>query len=139
MAFALFQTSFGTCGIAWDEGLLTGFQLPGITEARTRDRLAPSGGASVAEEDSPEWVRGVIARVRRHFQGDLQDFTDIALDWALVSDFRRAVYLQTQSIKPGFKRSYGDVARAIALGPGVRPRGGRCPGHEPMAATGPVP
>jgi methylated-DNA-[protein]-cysteine S-methyltransferase len=69
------------------------------------------------EADAPEWVRGIISRVRRHFEGDLQDFTGLGLDWTRVSEFQRAVYVQTQAIRPGFKKSYGDVARAIALGP----------------------
>lgn len=117
MPFALFPTAFGTCGIAWDGGALTGFQLPGPTEALTRERIAPRGGAGLAEAEAPEWVRAIAARVRRHFERDLQDFTGLALDWSLVSDFQRAVYLQTQAIRPGFKKSYGEVARAIALGP----------------------
>jgi methylated-DNA-[protein]-cysteine S-methyltransferase len=117
MPFLLFPTAFGTCGIAWDGGALTSFQLPGLTEALTQGRLAPRGGAGLAEAEAPQWVRGIVARVRRHFERDLQDFTDLALEWSLVSDFQRAVYLQTQAIRPGFKRSYGEVARAIALGP----------------------
>jgi methylated-DNA-[protein]-cysteine S-methyltransferase len=117
MDFALFSTAFGVCGISWDGRSLTGFQLPGQTEDLTRRRLVPKGGAGVPEEEAPEWVRGVIARVRRHFDGDLQDFSDLILEWKQVSEFQRAVYLQTQAILPGFKKSYGDVARAIALGP----------------------
>jgi methylated-DNA-[protein]-cysteine S-methyltransferase len=117
MPFALFPTAFGTCGISWDAGALTGFQLPGPSEALTRGRLAPGGGDGLAEADAPLWVQGIIARVGRHFEGDLQDFADVGLDWTLVSDFQRAVYLQTQAIRPGFKKSYGEVARAIALGP----------------------
>jgi methylated-DNA-[protein]-cysteine S-methyltransferase len=117
MAYALFTTAFGTCGISWDRAALTGFQLPGQTEALTQKRLAPAGGAGLAEGEAPEWVRGVIARVRRHLEGDLQDFADLSLDWRLVSEFQRAVYLKTQAIRPGFKKSYGDVAKAIALGP----------------------
>jgi methylated-DNA-[protein]-cysteine S-methyltransferase len=117
MAFLLFATSFGTCGISWEGESLTGFQLPGQTEEHTRTRLAPKGGAGIAEAESPDWVRRVTARVRRHLEGEPQDFSDLALDWSLVSDFQRAVYLQTQAIKPGFKGTYGGVARAIALGP----------------------
>jgi methylated-DNA-[protein]-cysteine S-methyltransferase len=117
MALALFQTAFGTCGISWEGDKLTGFQLPGKTEELTRARLAPGGGPGVPEADAPEWVRGIISRVRRHFEGDLQDFTGLGLDWTRVSEFQRAVYVQTQAIRPGFKKSYGDVARAIALGP----------------------
>lgn len=117
MALALFPTAFGTCGLSWDEDRLTGFQLPGLTEELTLGRLAPKGGDVVPEGEAPEWVRGVIARVRRHFEGDLQDFSDLALDWKRVTQFQRAVYLQAQAIRPGFKTSYGDIARAIALGP----------------------
>jgi methylated-DNA-[protein]-cysteine S-methyltransferase len=62
-------------------------------------------------------VRAIVARVRRHFGGDLQDFSDLGLEWSLVSEFQRAVYLQTRAIRPGFVRSYGDIARALALGP----------------------
>jgi methylated-DNA-[protein]-cysteine S-methyltransferase len=117
VAFLLFATGFGTCGISWNGEKLTGFQLPGQTEEHTRRRLVPNGGDGLAEGEAPDWVRRVTARVRRHFEGDSQDFSDVALDWSLVSEFQRAVYLQTQLILPGFKRSYGDVARAIALGP----------------------
>jgi methylated-DNA-[protein]-cysteine S-methyltransferase len=62
-------------------------------------------------------VRRVVERVQHHLEGRLQDFTDVPLDWSRVSDFQKAVYLQTQAIKPGFKRSYGDLARELALGP----------------------
>jgi methylated-DNA-[protein]-cysteine S-methyltransferase len=117
MAFSLFQTAFGTCGIAWEGDKLTGFQLPGPTDERTRARLAPGEGTGVAEGDAPEWVCGIISRVRRHLAGDLQDFTGLRLDWSRVSEFQRAVYVQTQAIRPGSKSSYGEVARAVALGP----------------------
>ena len=38
------------------------------------------------------------------------------LDWSRVSDFQRAVYLQAQDIKPGYKKSYGEIAKLMALG-----------------------
>jgi methylated-DNA-[protein]-cysteine S-methyltransferase len=118
MPFGLFPTAFGTCGLSWKEGRLTRFHLPEASEALTRRRLASTGDAEVGEGESPEWVRAVIARVRRHFEGDLQDFSDVSLEWSLVSEFQRSVYHQTQSIRPGFKRGYGEVAGALALGPG---------------------
>jgi methylated-DNA-[protein]-cysteine S-methyltransferase len=117
MAFALFPTAFGTCGISWEGRVLTGFQLPSLTEELTRKRLAPRGGNGGVEVEAPEWVRQVIARVRRHFDGEPQDFSDLPLNWSLVSDFQREVYAQTQRIKPGFKGSYGDVAKSMGLGP----------------------
>ena len=117
MAFALFKTGFGTCGISWEGETVTGFQLPGQTEELTRSRLAPGERTGLSEGEAPPWVLGIMSRVRRHFERDLQDFTGVALDWVRVSEFQRAVYLQTQAIKPGFKKSYGDIAKAIAPGP----------------------
>ena len=117
MAFALFPTAFGTCGIAWNERGLSRFQLPEQTEGLAGERLARGAGERVPEEEAPAWVRGAIARVQRHLQGELQDFSDLAIDWTLVSGFQKAVYLRAQAIPPGLKDSYGGIARAIALGP----------------------
>jgi methylated-DNA-[protein]-cysteine S-methyltransferase len=116
MAYTLFTTPFGTCGIAWGEEKFTRFQLPDATEAQTEKRLEGSGGR-IGEDEAPEWVRRVITRVRRHLDRDLQDFSDLPLERSLISDFQHAVYLQAQLIKPGFKKSYGQIAEAIGMGP----------------------
>jgi methylated-DNA-[protein]-cysteine S-methyltransferase len=117
MAFLIFPTAFGACGIAWGDLGLTRFSLPEESEALTARRLASSGGPSAAEGTAPEWVGRIVARVRQHLSGDLQDFSDATFRWELVSEFQHAVYLQALLIKPGFKKSYGDIARAMALGP----------------------
>ncbi len=118
MPFSLFKTSFGTCGLAWSGPQLTRFTLPEPSEESARARLASTGDAATAVEEWPAWVGAVVGRVRRHFDGDLQDFSDVDLEWPRVSEFQRSVYVQTQRIKAGFKRSYGDIAEALALGPG---------------------
>jgi methylated-DNA-[protein]-cysteine S-methyltransferase len=117
MAFVLFPTAFGTCGLAWRGAALTRFQLPEEDESVSLARLSRAGGERLAEEAAPEWVRRVIGRVRQHLAGEAQDFSDAPYDWALVSDFQRAVYLQALRIRPGLKESYGALARALALGP----------------------
>jgi methylated-DNA-[protein]-cysteine S-methyltransferase len=117
MAFVLFPTAFGTCGLAWNERGLSRFQLPEHTEGLTGRHLSSGAGPRVPEEEAPAWVRDAINRVRRHFEGELQEFSELKLDWSLVSPFQRAVYLQAQMIRPGFKNSYGEIARALALGP----------------------
>ena len=114
MPHALFNTQFGTCGIAWNESGLTGFQLPEDTEERTGQSLAARAGTQPTEP--PEWVRQVIARAQLHLEGKPQDFSGTALDRAAVSDFQMSVYLQTQAIRPGFKKSYGEIARLMDLG-----------------------
>ena len=117
MAFALFSTAFGTCGIAWNERGLSRFHLPEETGGLLALRLAAAAGERVAEVDAPAWVRGAIARVRGHLKGELQDFSDLPVDWSLVSAFQKAVYLRAQAIRPGAEASYGEIARGLALGP----------------------
>lgn len=114
MPYTLFSTRFGTCGIAWNESGLTGFQLPEDTEARTERRLAARAGEGPG--DPPVWIRDLIARVKLHLEGSAQDFSDAVLDWSRVGEFPAAVYRQTMAIKPGFKRSYGEIARGMGLG-----------------------
>jgi methylated-DNA-[protein]-cysteine S-methyltransferase len=117
MAFVLFTTTFGICGIAWNDTGLTRFQLPGETEAATARRLGSGVGARLDEDEVPEWVRRAITRVRRHLDGEMQDFSDLALDRSLASEFQLAVYREALLIKPGSKRTYGQIAQAVGLGP----------------------
>ena len=117
MPHLLFPTAFGTCGLAWNETGLTGFQLPEVTEALTEQHLAAKARTKPAEEPPPDWVQRVVARVQEHLGGRMQDFSDVVIDWSRVSDFQEAVCRQTQAVRPGYKTSYGEIARALALGP----------------------
>lgn len=118
MAHVLFPTAFGTCALAWHDAGLTGFQLPEWSETPTQRRLrGKASGAEQPLEGLPGWVQRIITRVQRHFKGELQDFADAPLDWLRVSTFQQAVYRETQTIKPGFKSTYGRIANALALGP----------------------
>ncbi len=117
MPHTLFPTAFGTCGLAWNGEVLTGFQLPESDVGEVERHLAAKAKSKPAAEPRPEWVRRFIERVQQHLEGRLQDFADAPLDWTRVTDFQKAVYLQAQEIKPGFERSYGEIAKALALGP----------------------
>ena len=117
MPHLLFDTPFGTCGIAWNDAGLTGFQLPEATAPATEEHLAAKARTVAATEAPPVWIAQLVARVQDHLAGRLQDFAGTALNWSRVTDFQQAVYLQAQEIKPGYKKSYGEIARAMALGP----------------------
>jgi methylated-DNA-[protein]-cysteine S-methyltransferase len=117
MPHTLFPTAFGTCGLAWEGDAVTGFQLPETDVEATERHLAARARSHAADTPRPEWVRRLVAAVQGHLEGRLQDFSAVPLDWGRVTDFQRAVYLQTQAIKPGYKRSYGEIAHALALGP----------------------
>ena len=116
MPHVFFPTQFGTCGIAWNDTGLTGFQLPEEPRELAEQHLATKAHSKPATGPAPEWVQRIITRVQQHFEGQLQDFSGTVLDWSRVSDFQQAVYLQAQAIKPGYKKSYGEIARLMALG-----------------------
>lgn len=116
MPHTLFPTVFGTCGIAWNDTGLTGFQLPEATDALTEQHLAGKARSQPATGPLPDWVHTAITRVQQHLEGRLQDFADLPLEWSRVSDFQQAVYRHAQGIKPGYKKSYGEIAKLMALG-----------------------
>jgi methylated-DNA-[protein]-cysteine S-methyltransferase len=111
-----FPTAFGDCGIAWNETGLTGFQLPEATPELAEAHLSRKAKSLPAEGAPPDWVQRIITRVQQHLAGQLQDFSGTVLDWSRVTDFQRAVYLQALEIKPGYKKSYGEIAKLMALG-----------------------
>ena len=96
-----FVTSFGQCGIVWDNGMLTSSHLPDDT--------------AYAHEEAPmpDWIAAIISRVQRHFDGDLQDFADLPYDFSRVTPFQHAVYSAALTVKPGETQSYGWLARKI--------------------------
>jgi methylated-DNA-[protein]-cysteine S-methyltransferase len=116
MPHVFFPTQFGPCGLAWNDAGLTGFQLPDDSAELGEQHLAHKSRSRPATEPPPEWVQAIIRRVQLHLEGQLQDFAGTALDWSRVTDFQRAVYLRAQEIKPGYKLSYGEIAKALALG-----------------------
>jgi methylated-DNA-[protein]-cysteine S-methyltransferase len=117
MAYTLITTTFGTCGMAWNEVAFTRFLLPSDSDAQTDRSMAAGGGGRVDEDEAPKWVRAAITRVRRHLDKDFQDFADLPRDASRISDFQDAVYLQTLAIRPGFTKSYGQIAKLIGMGP----------------------
>jgi methylated-DNA-[protein]-cysteine S-methyltransferase len=104
MPTSTFSTALGTCSLSWEGNLVTRFILPD-------DNLRPDENAP-----RPAWIEALIARVRNHFDGNLEDFSDVVLDWPRVSAFQKSVYLQTLAIRPGFTRSYGDISHELGLG-----------------------
>ena len=57
MPHTLFPTAFGTCGIAWNDTGLTGFQLPEATDALTEQHIARKGRSQPADAP-PRAARG---------------------------------------------------------------------------------
>lgn len=108
-----FTTALGRCRLSWNAAGLTSFRFP------DEPAWNPDGRTDAEDEpvDAPAWVRKLMARIRDHLTGRLQDFSDTPLDYSRVSAFQRRVYEATLAIRGGCVRSYGELARSLGLGP----------------------
>ena len=113
MAHTLFPTALGTCGLAWNDAGLTGFHLPEAKAEEIERKLTARTRSQPGGTARPRWVRRLVEQVQQHLEGRPQDFSEVPLDWSQVSDFQRAVYQQARAIKPGDKKSYGELARLV--------------------------
>lgn len=135
MPHATFSTSFGLCAIAWNDIGLTRFLLPD-----------PVRRPGQVETQPPAWVTDVIARILRHLEGDVQDFSDLPYDFSRVPEFMRTVLRATLTVKPGRTATYGEIAATIGQPPAVSRAVGSAlggnpwplliPCHRVVAATG---
>ena len=129
--FALFDTSIGLCGIAWNEDLaITRFVFPEATDPQTRNRMARKieGVESISP---PTEINRLIDRVRDHLAGKLDPLLDVSIDMPGVTDFDRDVYDFSRRIPPGATRTYGEVAKGIGK-PGMQQAVGKALGQNPI-------
>jgi methylated-DNA-[protein]-cysteine S-methyltransferase len=91
-------------------------------------------------------VNEIIDRVKRHLEGDPQDFSDVKFDFGRMPAFNRAVLEATLRIKSGHTSTYGEIAtaigqplaasRAVGTALGANPWPLLIPCHRVVAATG---
>lgn len=132
--YCTFSTEIGPCGIAWrksnGEAALRGFRLPEATEESTAAHMAEQFDAVAATAPAP--IQRIIAKVRKHLQGDPQDFTGIAVDVSNLGTFSQKVYAAARKIPAGQTRSYGQIARALGQ-PNASRAVGQALGRNPVA------
>lgn len=129
--FALFETSLGACGIAWNARGITGLQLPETSAEATRARLRRRWPGAV-ESEPPADVRCAIDQVLALLGGAAVDLLDVALDLDGVPEFHRRVYEVARSIPPGRTLTYGDIARRLGVPQEAR-EVGQALGRNPVA------
>ncbi len=110
--FTLFDTTIGTCGIAWSGAGVTGVQLPEGSLATTRARLLHRN-AGAEPTSAPSSVQSIIDSIIALFNGKAIDLTAVQLDDAHVPDFNRRVYAITRAIPLGSTRTYGSIASEL--------------------------
>jgi O-6-methylguanine DNA methyltransferase len=118
-SYCLFETSLGACGIAWREPASSAsrsavvlVQLPEATPQRTESRIAQKCG-SREPSVPPQEIAEIIDRIRRHLQGEVQDFQDVTVELDGITPFARQVYEAAREIPPGQTRTYGEVAKVV--------------------------
>lgn len=133
---ALFETVIGTCAIAWSSDTVIRFQLPEPNPAATRTRILRrrpgTPDSDTTQEETPTGrISEVIAGIRAHLAGELDDLRWIPLDTSEIPEFHRAVYRVTRAIDPGHTLSYGQVAARIGA-PGAAQAVGQALGNNPI-------
>jgi methylated-DNA-[protein]-cysteine S-methyltransferase len=136
-AYCLFETPLGTCGIAWRtpadsdaQPVVTAVQLPEATPQATGSRIARKSGSSQSNEP-PQRIAEIIEKIRKHLQGEVQDFRSVALDLESAAPFFRKVYEATREIPPGQTRTYGEIAKAAGQ-PGAAQEVGQAMARNPV-------
>ena len=128
--FAVFDTAFGACGIAWSERGVIGFQLPEGDRESTRRRMQRRFGG--AEESAPpENVQRSIEAIVSLMRGEPIDLTFVALDMDGVPEFHRRVYEVARTIRPGETMTYGEIAKRLG-DPGSARAVGQALGRNPI-------
>src|SRR5215470_8692917 len=118
-AYCLFETPLGPCGIAWSEPAdsssqpaVTLVQLPETTRQATESRIARRAGSNRPSAPPPR-IAEIIEKIRRHLQGQIQDFRDITVSLDGATLFARQVYQVAREIPAGQTRTYSEIAKAV--------------------------
>jgi len=114
VAYSLFETQLGWCGLAWNEpeSLLILLQLPEATPALTEAKIVQNCRARKVSTPLSA-ISWVISRISRHLMGDLQDFLDIPIDIERMGLFAQYVYAAARTVQAGLTMTYGELAKAI--------------------------
>ena len=138
LAFALFPTALGHCGMAWSAHGLTCVQLPEADEAATRARMR-SRFPQCDEAIPPSQVQEAMDAVTALLLGrppEPVDLTHLVLDMDGVPPFHQRVYALARQIPPGETRTYGELAQQLGE-PGAARAVGQALGHNPFAPVVP--
>lgn len=130
-SFALFHTSVGWCGIAWNSRGVAGVQLPERGENATRRRLLQRFPAA-REAPPPPPIRQAIEGISELLNGEGGDLSAIALDMDGISPTHRAIYAITRGIPAGATATYGEIAARLDGGGGDARDVGEAMAHNPF-------
>jgi methylated-DNA-[protein]-cysteine S-methyltransferase len=109
----VFDTTIGTCGVAWSEHGLLAVQLPARDRAATERRLIGRTRSSAAAP--PPAIAALTADITRYLAGERVDFSAVPVDLSSLDPFRRKLYETMRALPWGTTTTYGALARTIGL------------------------
>jgi methylated-DNA-[protein]-cysteine S-methyltransferase len=130
-SFSLFETSLGSCGIAWNERGVVLLQLPEKSARLTRQRVLERLPEAI-ESGPPRDVKRAIASISALLDGKGGDLTHVVLDMERVPPFHKRVYEVTRTIPAGQTLSYGEIATRLGS-PGAARAVGQAMQKNPFA------
>jgi methylated-DNA-[protein]-cysteine S-methyltransferase len=114
--YFVFETARGFCGVAWSGVGIARLQLPGASaQATGRDLLHRLPDAAPATP--PPRMRAAVDAVKRYFEGEPVDFSDVPLDLDGCSELHQCIYAAVRRVGWGGATTYGSVARELGRGP----------------------
>jgi methylated-DNA-[protein]-cysteine S-methyltransferase len=143
--FTLFETRFGSCGIAWQGDAITGIRFPEASATATAEKLLASGARRFTRGQPPSFVKDAMQRLRRHLAGTPQDFSGLPLALETMTETRRRLYQAARAIGPGETVTYEGLAQRAGLPGAARAAGAAMAGnpfliavpcHRVLAASG---
>lgn len=111
-----FETAHGIVAIAWNGNGITALRLPSATPAeaeRAIRRRLPDAAAA----EPPTKLAAIISSIRRYFNGEAVDFSDLPLDLGEQSSLFTQIYTAVRALKWGESVTYGAIAKAVGAGP----------------------
>lgn len=131
--YCIFETAAGFCGMAWSAAGITRFQLPTRTPEATEQLLwrRVPGGCERATPDAE--VSEAVEAVKRYFQGERVDFSNLTLDLSDQDAFYTQIYVAARRVRWGETSTYGTLAKAIGAGPEAARDVGQAMARNPVA------
>jgi methylated-DNA-[protein]-cysteine S-methyltransferase len=113
--YFIFATTSGFCGIAWTEAGIARFQLPTQDIAVTEKNVLRRLPGAVPGEPPPE-VAAAVADIKRYFQGETVDFSEVRLDLSDQDEFNTQIYVAARRVGWGCTTTYGALATEVGAG-----------------------
>ena len=144
IAYTLFDTAIGSCGIAWNDRGVVAFQLPEGSSSTTRRTLLSRLQDAVESPPSVS-IQRVVDAVTALLRGERTDLAFVPIDMNGLPEFHQRVYDVARTIPAGATMTYGEIAtrlgdpgsaRAVGQALGRNPIPVIVPCHRVLAAGG---